>query len=113
MARRKGSSLLGYGLLGLLGIGAIGTVFEGEDPSGAEATERPRVTLQPFVDADATTRPATARPATAAPATAKPPAVVYYENCTAVREAGKDPIRRGDPGYADHLDRDGDGIACE
>ena len=23
------------------------------------------------------------------------------------------PIRRGEPGYADHLDRDGDGIACE
>ncbi|WP_405861552.1 excalibur calcium-binding domain-containing protein [Streptomyces sp. NBC_00090] len=38
---------------------------------------------------------------------------VYYRNCTAVRAAGADPIRRGDPGYGSHLDRDGDGVACE
>jgi len=38
---------------------------------------------------------------------------VYYKNCTAVRAAGADPIRRGDPGYARHLDRDGDGVGCE
>ncbi|GAA2230938.1 hypothetical protein GCM10010232_16670 [Streptomyces amakusaensis] len=38
---------------------------------------------------------------------------VYYKNCTAVRAAGADPIRRGDPGFGPHLDRDGDGIACE
>jgi hypothetical protein len=38
---------------------------------------------------------------------------VYYKNCTAVRAAGADPIRRGDPGYAKHLDRDGDGVGCE
>ena len=38
---------------------------------------------------------------------------VFYENCTAVREAGADPIRRGDPGYSTDLDRDQDGIACE
>ncbi|WP_432488991.1 excalibur calcium-binding domain-containing protein [Kineococcus sp. SYSU DK018] len=37
----------------------------------------------------------------------------YYANCTAVRAAGADPIRRGDPGYSSDLDRDGDGIACE
>ncbi len=38
---------------------------------------------------------------------------VYYANCTAVRAAGAAPIRRGEPGYASHLDRDGDGIACD
>ncbi|MFD4923013.1 excalibur calcium-binding domain-containing protein [Streptomyces goshikiensis] len=37
----------------------------------------------------------------------------FYRNCTAVREAGAAPIRRGDPGFGAHLDRDGDGIACE
>ena len=37
----------------------------------------------------------------------------YYTNCTAVRDAGQAPIRRGDPGYAPHLDRDGDGVGCE
>ncbi|MFI6417032.1 excalibur calcium-binding domain-containing protein [Streptomyces sp. NPDC050842] len=38
---------------------------------------------------------------------------VYYRNCTAVRAAGADPIRVGEPGYGRHLDRDGDGVACE
>ena len=38
---------------------------------------------------------------------------VSYANCTAVRAAGAAPIRRGDPGYARHLDRDGDGVGCE
>lgn len=38
---------------------------------------------------------------------------VYYENCTAARDAGAAPVRRGDPGYGTHLDRDGDGVGCE
>ncbi|MFJ8013239.1 excalibur calcium-binding domain-containing protein [Streptomyces sp. NPDC096339] len=38
---------------------------------------------------------------------------VSYSNCAAVKAAGKAPIRRGDPGYGRHLDKDGDGIACE
>ncbi|MFC4025143.1 excalibur calcium-binding domain-containing protein [Oceanobacillus longus] len=38
---------------------------------------------------------------------------VYFENCTAARNAGAAPVRSGDPGYASHLDRDGDGIGCE
>ena len=46
------------------------------------------------------------------PERSNPPSV-YYENCTAVRSAGKAPIRRGDPGYGSHLDRDDDGVACE
>ena len=38
---------------------------------------------------------------------------VYYKNCTAARADGVTPIRRGEAGYARHLDRDNDGIACE
>jgi len=38
---------------------------------------------------------------------------VYYQNCDAARAAGAAPVHRGDPGYGAHLDRDGDGIACE
>ncbi|WP_234321936.1 excalibur calcium-binding domain-containing protein [Streptomyces xanthophaeus] len=38
---------------------------------------------------------------------------VSYKNCTAARAAGAAPVRRGDPGYGRHLDRDGDGVACE
>ncbi|OLF49032.1 hypothetical protein BU202_01370 [Streptococcus cuniculi] len=37
----------------------------------------------------------------------------HYPNCAAVRAAGKAPIYRGQPGYGPHLDRDGDGVACE
>ena len=39
--------------------------------------------------------------------------VAYYPSCA---EAGVDrtsPLRRGEPGYSRHLDRDGDGVACE
>jgi len=38
---------------------------------------------------------------------------VVYANCAAVREAGKAPLHRGDPGYSAKLDRDGDGVACQ
>lgn len=38
---------------------------------------------------------------------------VFYKNCTEAKKAGVTPIYRGQPGYASHLDRDGDGIACE
>ncbi|MED3036918.1 excalibur calcium-binding domain-containing protein [Bacillus tropicus] len=37
----------------------------------------------------------------------------YYKNCAAVRAAEKAPLYKGQPGYDSHLDRDGDGVACE
>lgn len=36
-----------------------------------------------------------------------------FRNCTEARAAGAVPVRRGDPGYGPHLDRDGDGVGCE
>lgn len=36
-----------------------------------------------------------------------------YRNCSEARAAGAAPVRRGDPGYGPHLDRDHDGIGCE
>lgn len=36
-----------------------------------------------------------------------------FANCSAARAAGAAPVRRGDPGYGAHLDRDGDGVGCE
>lgn len=36
-----------------------------------------------------------------------------YRNCDAARAAGAAPVRRGEPGFGPHLDRDGDGIGCE
>ncbi|MFJ9109193.1 excalibur calcium-binding domain-containing protein [Streptomyces sp. NPDC102283] len=41
------------------------------------------------------------------------PAPAYYENCDAAHDAGAAPVEEGDPGYAPHLDRDGDGVGCE
>lgn len=38
---------------------------------------------------------------------------VYYANCAAARAAGAAPVHEGEPGYARHLDRDGDGTGCE
>lgn len=46
-------------------------------------------------------------------ATATVPQPVYYKNCAAVRDAGKAPLYRGQPGYSTKLDRDRDGVACE
>lgn len=48
--------------------------------------------------------------AQAAPAAATS---AYYPNCSAVRAAGVAPLYQGQPGYSSHLDRDGDGVACE
>ncbi|MFS8584195.1 MAG: excalibur calcium-binding domain-containing protein [Acidimicrobiia bacterium] len=36
-----------------------------------------------------------------------------YRNCREAWRAGALPLRAGDPGYGRHLDRDGDGRACE
>ena len=36
-----------------------------------------------------------------------------FRNCAAAHAAGAAPVRRGEPGYGPHLDRDNDGIGCE
>ena len=36
-----------------------------------------------------------------------------FRNCSQARAAGAAPVKRGDPGYGSHLDRDNDGIGCE
>ena len=36
-----------------------------------------------------------------------------YRNCDEARAAGAAPVRRGEPGYGPHLDRDNDGVGCE
>jgi len=55
-------------------------------------------------------------PASGQPSAPSQPSVqsgTYFPNCTAARSAGAAPVRVGDPGYGRHLDRDGDGVACE
>ncbi|MFI7274227.1 excalibur calcium-binding domain-containing protein [Streptomyces sp. NPDC049879] len=48
-----------------------------------------------------------------APDLPDPDSSAYYENCDAVRAAGKAPLYRNDPGYRRALDRDNDGTACD
>ena len=38
---------------------------------------------------------------------------IYFRTCKDARAAGYSRMRTGQPGYARHLDRDSDGIACE
>ena len=73
-------------------------------PRGGAATEAPFPVSVPTT----VTTPAPAPTDVAAPQRA-----VSYANCDAVRAAGAAPIHAGDPGYASHLDRDGDGTGCE
>lgn len=52
-------------------------------------------------------------PARPRPETSRPAQGVYFRNCSEARDAGRENIRRGEPGYRPALDRDNDGIACE
>ena len=51
-------------------------------------------------------------PAPSAPQPA-PSAELHFGSCKEARAAGYSHMRRGEPGYSPHLDRDGDGIACD
>ncbi|MGO3319867.1 MAG: GmrSD restriction endonuclease domain-containing protein [Microbacterium gubbeenense] len=85
-------------------------------PAPAEEVPQAPVPVEqpPAPQAPAPQPPAPQPPAEQPPAEEPAPVEhVSYENCAAVREAGAAPIRVGDPGYAKHLDRDGDGIGCE
>ena len=57
--------------------------------------------------------PQAAQPVTAATAAAPVGDAIYYPSCNAARAAGAAPIYRGQPGYREEMDGDGDGIACE
>lgn len=48
-----------------------------------------------------------------APATRATTGTAFYRTCADARQAGAAPLYRGQPGYRDALDRDGDGVACE
>jgi hypothetical protein len=42
-----------------------------------------------------------------------PGSTTVFRRCADARAAGRAPIRRGQPGYAPHLDADNNGVACE
>ncbi|GAA1589287.1 hypothetical protein GCM10009828_012290 [Actinoplanes couchii] len=94
------------------GAGGTSTPRPGTTPASRPAAEPTTTRPSP----KSTTKKPKPRPTTAEPEDEPEEEVVedvYYKNCTAVRRAGADPIRRGDPGYGRHLDRDGDGVGCE
>ncbi|MBT2452022.1 excalibur calcium-binding domain-containing protein [Streptomyces sp. ISL-43] len=81
-------------------------------PEQAGAALRPAKTPAPAPTPAPTpgkTKPAPASSPTPAPG----PKDVSYKNCAEAKAAGAAPIRRGQPGYGKHLDRDNDGIACD
>ncbi|WP_346619255.1 excalibur calcium-binding domain-containing protein [Blastococcus montanus] len=75
--------------------------------AAASAAPAPQATVRSAAPAPS----ASSAPVAPAPAPKAPSA--YYKNCDAARAAGAAPVRVGDPGYAGHLDRDGDGVGCE
>jgi hypothetical protein len=88
--------------------------FNVTDPKASFSEDTPvEVVSQPTTtSAPAPVATPTPKAVTPAPAPAPTPSV-YYKNCTAARAAGAAPVYRGEPGYASHLDRDGDGVGCE
>ena len=48
-----------------------------------------------------------------APPAQNPTPALAFQTCADARAAGYRNMHRGAPGYSEHLDRDGDGIACE
>ncbi|MFQ1004137.1 DUF1524 domain-containing protein [Modestobacter sp. SSW1-42] len=62
--------------------------------------------------ADGPAEPSTApTDGSAGPSATPPPGP--FPNCAAARAAGAAPLHRGDPGWSDSMDGDGDGTACE
>lgn len=88
------------------------------EPELSETPEREEKPEEPKPEPTTRAAPEPEKP-TEEPTTKAPPvdddseSSVYYKNCDAARAAGAAPVYRDDPGYAKHLDRDGDGVGCE
>ncbi|HEX6423822.1 MAG TPA: excalibur calcium-binding domain-containing protein [Acidimicrobiales bacterium] len=83
-----------------------------ERPTTTTSTTAPTTTTT--TEAPTTTSTTRTRPsATTTRPTTTTTEAVSFRNCSEARAAGALPLREGDPGYGPHLDRDGDGRACE
>ena len=81
--------------------------------ASAQADSQPAQTPEPVQTTQAAPAPAQTQAAPAPAPAQQSGGDVYYQNCSAVRAAGKAPLYQGQPGYSRKLDRDGDGVACE
>lgn len=92
----------------------LGAKLAGAAPTTTSAS--PPSTAPPTTSAPPTTAPA--RPpappttATTRPTTTTTEPAPHYEDCEDALRDGALPLSAGDPGYGRHLDRDGDGEAC-
>lgn len=108
--RRFLGALLGPALAALI-IGAGAFYYLGpvrlRQPSETPAATPAAAPITSPVAAEAPVAPA--------PPEAKPASLAgtAFPNCAAARAAGAAPVRRGQPGYGPHLDRDNDGVGCE
>jgi hypothetical protein len=80
-------------------------------PQVVDLTRAPTMVDHHIADPGVATK--TPRPTSSPAGAGSDDASTYYRNCDAARAAGAAPVHRGDPGYGAHLDRDGDGSACE
>jgi len=99
---------------------AVVTTTTGPPPSTGTTglpKERPTTTTTAAPTTTTTEAPTTTTTAPPSTTTTAPTTTttegVSFRNCSEAREAGALPLREGDPGYGPHLDRDGDGEACE
>lgn len=79
----------------------------------AEAKKSQEAAAKKAAQEKAAADKAAARKAAEKKAVADKAAASAFPNCTAAASAGAFNIPAGAPGYGPHLDRDGDGIACE
>ncbi|WP_328498838.1 excalibur calcium-binding domain-containing protein [Streptomyces sp. NBC_00414] len=131
---RKRYVLPALGLAFFLGIGAgAGTPDPADDTRTAAGTSHPTATVTTTVTVSPKAEPAptvtetkTVKTKVTETVTAQPAVDTgsadnddsggdgtYYANCDAARAAGAAPVHLGEPGYARHLDRDGDGTGCD
>lgn len=129
--QRRTAQVIGGTVAAVL-LMAFGAAIGGEDPGGTPnpAAELAPATITETVTVSAPPSTVKAKPTTVTKTKTRtvtvtqqaPQALVpaqpnggatYYANCSEARAAGDTPLYRGEPGYASHLDRDNDGVACE
>jgi hypothetical protein len=103
-AVRIGAAAAGAGLV----VAAVaGSMLQSSFAEDLESPAPVTASPAPVSRATPTSSPVVTPRATPTPRTSS------FQTCEEVREAGADPLRRGEPGYGPHLDRNGNGLACE
>ena len=101
--------LLAAGVIGAaIGVTSVSTTTPGRTPVASGAMSAPEVIID-----TASTEARTIAVAAGVVRARAPQPGDHWGGCHAARAAGTAPIYRGEPGYREGMDRDGDGVACE